>query len=85
LLLNATALKEGLDSYEAQINIFFSLSEAFREANDSNRNLLGAIMYGLLGREEMWNLAHEAKLPNFIDDLLNMDFRSNKQQLILIQ
>lgn len=42
-------------------------------------------MYGLLGRKKMWNLAHDAKLPNFIDDLLNMDFRSNKQQLILLQ
>jgi hypothetical protein len=85
LLLNATALTEGLDSFQTQINIFFSLSEAFREASDSNRNLIGAIMYGLLGREEMWRLAHEAKLPNFIDDLLKIDFRSNKQQLLLLQ
>lgn len=33
----------------------------------------------------MWRLAHEAKLPHFIDDLLKMDFRSNKQQLLLLQ
>lgn len=33
----------------------------------------------------MWRLAHEAKLPTFIDDLLKMDFRSNKQQLLLLQ
>jgi hypothetical protein len=42
-------------------------------------------MYGLLGRKEMWKLAHEAKLPNFIDDMLKGDFRSNKQQLLLLQ
>lgn len=42
-------------------------------------------MYALLGREEMWRLAHQAKLPNFIDDLIKMDFRTNKQQLILLQ
>lgn len=85
LLLNATALKEGLDSFEPQINIFYNLSEAFKDANDSNRNLIGAIMYGLLGRKELWKLAHSAKLPNFIDDLLRMDSRSNKQQLLLLQ
>jgi len=33
LLLNTAFLNEGLDSFQTQINIFFSLSEAFREAN----------------------------------------------------
>lgn len=33
----------------------------------------------------MWKYAHDAKLPNFIDDLIVMDARSNKQQLKLIQ
>lgn len=33
----------------------------------------------------MWRLAHEAKLPNFVDDLIRIDLRSNKQQLYLIQ
>jgi hypothetical protein len=85
LLLNATSLEEGLDAYEEQINIFFTLSEAFKVTNDSNRNLIGAIIYALLGRKTMWKLAQEAKLPNFIDDLIEMDGRSNKQQLRLIQ
>lgn len=85
LLLNATALREGLDAFEGQINIFYSLSEAFKEGSDSNRNLIGAIMYALLGRREMWRLAHEAKLPHFIEDLLAMDFRCNRQQLLLLQ
>ena len=68
IMLNITAINQGLDVFEEQINIFFTLSEAFREANDSNRNLIGAIMYALLGRKTMWKLAHEAKLPTFIDD-----------------
>lgn len=42
-------------------------------------------MYGLIGRKKMWNLAHDAKLPNFIDDILDMDLRCNKHQLTLIQ
>lgn len=33
----------------------------------------------------MWKRAHEAKLPIFIDDLIKIDERSNKQQLKLIQ
>ena len=33
----------------------------------------------------MWKLAREAKLPNFIEDMMKIDERSNKQQLKLIQ
>ena len=85
LLLNATSLEEGLNAYEEQINIFFTLSEAFKVTNDSNRNLIGAIIYALVGRKTMWKFAHDAKLPNFIEDLITIDTRSNKQQLKLIQ
>jgi len=42
-------------------------------------------MYALIGRKTMWKRAHEAKLPIFIDDLIKIDERSNKQQLKLIQ
>jgi hypothetical protein len=47
--------------------------------------LIGAIIYALLGRKNLWKLAHEAKLPSFIEDLIKIDERSNKQQLKLIQ
>jgi hypothetical protein len=65
--------------------VFYYLCEAFKGASDSNRNLIGAIIYALLGRRNLWKLAHEANLPNFIDDLVKIDERSNKQQLKLIQ
>ena len=85
MLLNATATDEGLDAFETQVDVFYYLCEAFKEANDTNRNLIGAIIYALLGRRNLWKLAHEAKLPYFIDDLIRIDERSNKQQLKLIQ
>lgn len=42
-------------------------------------------MYALLGRKQLWKLAHDAKLPNFIDDLIRLDHNFNKQQLVLLQ
>jgi hypothetical protein len=73
MLLNATATEEGLNSFEYQLDVFFYLCEAYKEANDSNRNLIGAIIYALLGRHKLWKLAHEAKLPHFISDLIRID------------
>ena len=85
MLLNATAMDCGLDSFEYHCDVFYYLSQAFWEANDSNRNLIGAIIFALLGRKNLWKLAHQAKLPQFIDDVIKNDKRSNKQQLKLIQ
>ena len=73
MLLNATASEEGLDAFEYHVDVFYYLCEAFKETNDTNRNLIGAIIYSLLGRRNLWKLAHEAKLPAFIDGLLMSD------------
>ena len=84
MLLNATAIDEGLDAFEYQVDVFYYLCQAFKDANDINRNLIGAIIYALLGRRNLWKLAHEAKLPAFIEELIRLDGGYNKQQLKLI-
>lgn len=83
-MLNISAVEQGIDAFEEQINIFFTLAQAFNLASDSNRNLIGAIIYALLGRKRLWDLAHEAQLPSYIEDMMKADSRTNKQQLKLI-
>ena len=85
ILVHSASSEEGLAAYEEQVNVFYYLTEAFRLASDSNRNLIGGIIFTLLGRKNLWKLAHEAQLPSFIGDMLQVDRRVNKQQLKLIQ